>query len=195
MKKEKVDKLTDQAFARLIITSVLAIVFCLFCLCSTTWAWFSESQASASNSIKSANCLLNITVEREDAENIVVDFEGGEKDVILKQGIQHSVKLEIPADSASGYCVITIKDGDSDESNDIKIYTQAVSYNGAPYTDTLSFKLISDENVEVSITPCWGIYSGDVHIFEGDTVRVSSVGFVSEVQAESESESVDNIGE
>lgn len=180
MKKDKVDKLTDKAFYRLIITSVLAIVFCLFCLCSTTWAWFSESQTSQSNSISSANCTLKITVDDVDGDDgdiIVCDFDSGEQDLTLDEGVTYSVKLEIPEDSASGYCIIKLIDGDNDETNDVKLYSQSVSNNGDPYVSTLTFKLVAENSMSVKIIPCWGIYSGDVKVHGGETVKVTASGF------------------
>lgn len=197
MKKDKVDKLTDKAFLRLIITSVLAIVFCLVCLCSTTWAWFTESQESASNSIKSANCMLEITVSNvNDAnETTVIAFEMGETELDLTSGNKYSVVLAIPDDSASGYCIIKIIDGDTNSENDVKLYSQAVSNNGSPYTRELNFSIVAEADAKVKIVPCWGIYSGNADIEEGEIVKINATGFVSETdgeQSDSETESADS---
>lgn len=194
MKKDKVDKLTDKAFLRLIITSVLAIVFCLVCLCSTTWAWFTESQESASNSIKSANCMLEITVNNG-TENTVIAFENGETALDLTNGKTYNVKLTIPQDSASGYCIIKIIDGDTNSENDVKLYSQAVSNNGSPYTCELNFSIVAEADAKVKIVPCWGIYSGNADIEEGEIVKINATGFVSETdgeQSEGETESADS---
>ena len=193
MKKDKVDKLTDKAFYRLIITSVLAIAFCLFCLCSTTWAWFNESETSQSNSISSGNCTLKITVDdndNDDTDVIVCDFDSGEKDVTLNAGVTYSVKLEIPEDSASGYCIIKLVN--SDEPAEIKLYSQSVSNNGSPYERELIFTIVAEENAQVKVIPCWGIYSGDEKAMNGDTVKItaSSISIVSESETETESDSV-----
>ena len=194
MKKDKVDKLTDKAFFRLIITSVLAIVFCLFCLCSTTWAWFTESQESTSNSIKAANCTLEINISEKEstAPAVTYKFEEGEKEMMLTEGVTYFFDLKIPETSASGYCIIKLFDGDGDETNDVKLYSQSVSNNGDPYKRTLTFKVVAESSVRVEIIPCWGIYSGDNKIMNDDTVTVSTASLVisSETVAnESESES------
>ena len=181
MKKDKIDKLTDKAFFRLIITSVLAIVFCLFCLCSTTWAWFNESENSASNSIRSANCTLSITVAKDANNKIDIGFEDGEKIVDLEAGVEYTVTLSIPQDSASGYCIISL--------NGVDMYSQSVSNNGAPYERTLSFTVVADADTKVTFAPSWGIYSGDTVIQDGETVLVSANTFVIETESESESES------
>lgn len=180
MKKDKIDKLTDKAFFRLIITSVLAIVFCLFCLCSTTWAWFNESENSASNSIRSANCTLSITVAKDANNKIDIGFEDGEKIVDLEAGVEYTVTLSIPQDSASGYCIISL--------NGVDMYSQSVSNNGAPYERTLSFTVVADADTKVTFAPSWGIYSGDSVIQDGETVLVSANTFVIEAESESESE-------
>jgi uncharacterized membrane protein YdbT with pleckstrin-like domain len=44
-------KLTDKAFSRLLITSVVAILFLVACLCSTTYAWFVQDISSGENLI------------------------------------------------------------------------------------------------------------------------------------------------
>ena len=43
MKKQNNEKLSDKAFARLALTSILGILVCIICLCSTTYAWFTGS--------------------------------------------------------------------------------------------------------------------------------------------------------
>ena len=181
MKKEKVDKLTDQAFIRLIITSVLAIVVCLVCLCSTTWAWFTESQTSAENSIKSSSCMLQITVDDgiDGTDNVVRGFEDGAgANIQLVPGVVYKVKLEIPTDSASGYCIIKLVDNDGDETNDIKKYSASVSNNGGSYARVLNFEMVAEEEVYISLIPCWGLYSGQVDIHEEDRISLSSAGVV-----------------
>ena len=49
MKKQNNEKLSDKAFARLALTSILGILVCIICLCSTTYAWFTGSAQVDSN--------------------------------------------------------------------------------------------------------------------------------------------------
>ena len=55
MKKQNNEKLSDKAFARLVLTSILGILVCIICLCSTTYAWFSGSVQVDSNTLKAAS--------------------------------------------------------------------------------------------------------------------------------------------
>lgn len=80
MDKEKktTDKLTDKAFSRLLFTSVLGIVICLVCLCSATWAWFSDSIPSDNNNIQSASeCLLDVSVYKDSSSGYCIITAGG----------------------------------------------------------------------------------------------------------------------
>ena len=78
---KKPDKLTDKAFLRLAVTSILAILVCIVCLCSTTFAWFKDSAPSAANSIKTADeCDLSVQVSKLPASSTdVQDDETAEE--------------------------------------------------------------------------------------------------------------------
>ena len=54
--------LTDKAFSRFLITSVLGILICITCLCSATWAWFSADTSSGSNTLSSGKFDLDISL-------------------------------------------------------------------------------------------------------------------------------------
>ena len=69
MKKQNNEKLSDKAFARLALTSILGILVCIICLCSTTYAWFTGSVQVDSNTLKAADaCLLSVSVYKDGAE-------------------------------------------------------------------------------------------------------------------------------
>ena len=91
-------KLTDKAFSRLVLTSVLAIIVCIVCLCSTTYAWFTDSAPSNENEIKMAETFdLTVTVTKDGTP--LADIENG---VELEAGVVYTVTLSLPAGSASG---------------------------------------------------------------------------------------------
>ena len=179
MKQQNMDKLTDKAFMRLIITSVLAIVVCLVCLCSTTWAWFSDSRSSSTNSITSAQCLLKITITSESGTNIEKEFENGEFSEILSID-QYTMTLEIPDESASGYCIIKV--------GDKELYTQAVSNNPGIERRKISFTLEVTEQVTVTVIPRWGIYSGDIHVENNGALPLPPTSVLTETDTETETE-------
>ena len=178
MKKDNIDKLTDKAFMRLIITSVLAIGVCMVCLCSTTWAWFTESQTSSSNTITSSQCQLAVKVYKDNENTAVIErnFADGAINESLKAGDRYTVTLKIPEGSASGYCIIKIVDEDSNDDNDIKVYSQAVTNNTDPVIREISFTVVAKEDVKVSIIPRWGIYSGNDYIEAGGSVNLTANG-------------------
>lgn len=147
----KPDKLTDKAFSRLLVTSILGILVCVACLCSGTWAWFTASVAGSDNEIKMAdNCLLTVTVAAsgEALENI-------ESGVELVTGVTYTVTLSLPANTGSGYCLIKT-------TNDT-YYTDYIARHEGE-TVTVSFDLTVGETQTVTFTPRWGIYAGDCDV-------------------------------
>ena len=172
MKKENTDKLTDKAFMRLIITSALAIFLCVVCLCSTTWAWFSDSNTSGSNSITASSCTMVITVgDQQYAYGTTIP------EITLPAGNTLTVKMTIPEDSASGYCVVEYTYTVDGETKKEECRTQAVS-NTATSTPVreVSFSIVAEEDAQtkVKITPRWGIYSGVACIKNGDVLNVTT---------------------
>ena len=74
----KTDKLTDKAFSRLVITSVIGILVCIACLCSTTFAWFTGATESNTNTVISGNF---------DLIRPVVVFDGDAAEKLLYKAI------------------------------------------------------------------------------------------------------------
>ena len=69
MEQQNREKLSDKAFARLAITSILGILVCIICLCSTTYACFSGSVQVDINTLKAADaCLISVSVYKDGAE-------------------------------------------------------------------------------------------------------------------------------
>lgn len=98
MEQQNTEKLSDKAFARLILTSVFGVLLCLVLLCSTTYAWFTADVPSNNNEIKSAtHCDLSVSVYKDG-----VALENIASGVSLKAG-NYTVTLTLPKDSASGY--------------------------------------------------------------------------------------------
>ena len=69
MEQQNNEKLSDKAFARLALTSILGILVCIICLCSTTYAWFTGSVQVNNNTLKAADtCLLSVSVYKDGAD-------------------------------------------------------------------------------------------------------------------------------
>lgn len=62
------EKLSDKAFARLALTSILGILVCIICLCPTTYAWFTGSVQGDNHQIQAADArLLSVSVYKDGA--------------------------------------------------------------------------------------------------------------------------------
>ncbi len=152
MKKQNIatEKLTDKAFSRLVLTSVLGILVCIVCLCSTTYAWFADNAPSNGNSIKTANsCELIVTLTDSSGTAIEITENGVE----LESGV-YTVTLSLPPNTASGYCVIT--------AGTDTIYTDYITRHTESEPQTVTYSLIVTTAQTVKFTPRWGIYTQQV---------------------------------
>ena len=173
MKKDNIDKLTDKAFMRLLITSVLAICLCVVCLCSTTWAWFTDGDTAASNSITASQCLMVVTIDGREYEY----GDPREFNVDITAGGYCDVAMTIPANSASGYCIIEYdRNGDGTVTDDERFYTQQVSntLTSEPVRN-VSFRITSATATTVKIIPRWGISSYDASVSNGQTLDLDAL--------------------
>ena len=159
------DKLTDRTFLRLVTTSILAIVICLVCLCSSTYAWFTTSVPSAGNEFKaSGECTLEVTVTPNVTGAAALDnIESG---VDLDAGAEYLVVMFLPPHSASGYCVI--------EAGGNTYYSDYIIGN-TDQPQILSFLMKSEKSQVATFTTRWGIYNRDSDVVDG----VLTVGSVS----------------
>ena len=158
--KQELEKLSEKVFLRLIATSIFGVVMCMVCLCSTTWAWFSDSAPSNENEIKTATeCLISIEVVPEGSD-AVIDVSGTEDTlgVALAAG-NYTVTMSLPKDSASGYYVIGV--GANTYLTDYIVHHDEET----PKTKTFTLTLGTDS--EVVFTPRWGIYSDESDVTNG----------------------------
>lgn len=160
-KKDKsTDKLTDKAFSRLLITTVIGVLLCLACLCSATWAWFSADIKSSENKIETGKGLMTVTVTK-DGENI--DCVDQEK--MLEAG-DYEVKMTLPENSASGYCIVV--------ANGKKYLSPYIYKADAP--KTVKFTLRLEEETIVNVKTHWGIYSTEpADVIDGGTLTLPKV--------------------
>ena len=156
-KVTKPDKLTDKAFSRLMLTSILGILMCLTCLCSATWAWYSSNIASSSNTVASGQFDLVVTVQSAEAivnasesEPLsVVDNGLGAKVCNIKDAGSYNVTLKISEDTTvtKGFCVVKI--------NGVSYKTDLITVDD---TENFVFTLVTNApDVSVSFSPAWGI--------------------------------------
>ena len=147
-------KLTDKAFSRLLFTSILGILFCIVCLCSSSYAWFTGSVSGDGNEIKTAaECLLEVTVSKDG-----VAIDGIEEGVNLEAG-EYEVTLSLPGDTASGYCLI--------KAGGANYYSDYILRHSGDEPQTKSFILKVETEQTVTFTNRWGIYATDSHVVDG----------------------------
>ena len=160
MKQNNAEKLSsDKAFFRMITTSAISVIICLICLCSTSWAWFSGGIESSQNEIKTGQCLLEVTVEKEGVA--LSEIETG---VALEMGTEYKVTLALPKGSASGYCLM--------QANGKDYYSKAILRHEEEQAKTLSFTVKVKENTTVKFIARWGIYSGEVDVANGGILEI-----------------------
>lgn len=153
---------SDKAFNRLIFTSVLSIVLCLFLLCSTTYAWFVDDVTQSGNELKTAEeCLLSITVTNTVTGQELENIEIG---VTLEANVPYEVTLSLPKDSSSGYCIVAVGAN--------QYFSDYLTRHTSDTPKTLTFTVLCEDTFnEVTFKNHWGIYSrqGDV---EGGVLTV-----------------------
>ena len=139
--------LTDKSFSRFVLTSVLGILACIVCLCSTTYAWFSDSAQSTGNQINIADRgSLDVEVSKGG-----IVLAGTAEGIELEAGVAYVITLSLQPGSASGYCVIKGEDGTAYYTDYILGHTDAVAH-------TIAYVLTVEKTQTVTFTTRWGIY-------------------------------------
>ena len=149
-------KLTDKAFSRLIVTSVLGILACIVCLCSTTYAWFSNTIPSVSNQVQTAEEFLLEVVIAEDGVELS-DIEG---EVQLHADREYVITLTLPPHSASGYLMVITADG-------VTYYTDFIARHEEAEAKVVSCELVVSTTQVVTFAPRWGIYASEGNVVDG----------------------------
>lgn len=156
-KYKKGDAMTDKAFTRMIATSIAGVVLSLICLCSTTFAWFTDSVPSGNNVIKTSECLLTITVA--DSGEQLANIENG---VALQSGVEYTVTLTLPKDSSSGYCRMETSTG--------KYYSETLARHTTDVDTVVTYTVTVESDMTVKFITGWGTYSGEPDVTNGGTI-------------------------
>ena len=59
-------KKKSKKFGKLLITSLVSIVLCVFMLAGTTWAWFTDSVTNAGNKIQAGTLDVSLLAAKSD---------------------------------------------------------------------------------------------------------------------------------
>ena len=164
------NRITDKAFSRAMITSVLGILVCIACLCSVTWAWFSTDISNDSNTVGSGNFGLIVTVtdvtDGGTADVPVSVLTDGASVCNLMGGKTYKVILKMTEDTTvtKGFCII--KSGAAS--------LQSGSINIAENTNPFEFTLTVGGTGERTVTfsPAWG-YPAGAAVSHGGTLTIN----------------------
>ncbi len=141
--KHSKPKQSDNIF-KLLIPSFLGIAICAVCLMGGTFAWFTASQTTATQTIAAAN--YSVGVEVFDENNRLVSDNNT---IALSKGT-YFVKLTATGDATTGYCILNF--GDDTEPK----YTEQIAKG-----TSITLNLVVNESVELNITSVWGTYTGE----------------------------------
>ena len=154
------EKLTDKAFSRLMLTSILGILVCIVCLCSCTWAWYNTNVSASENKLGSGVFALDVTVTDSSATPIeTYDQINGDTLCLISAPGTYTVTLEMTENSTveKGFCVITVA-GVSYSTATIKKIAES------PFTFTID----ATSAISITFSDAWGspanptIRNGDV---------------------------------
>ncbi len=150
---------SDSIFA-LLLPSLLGIFICAVCLMGSTFAWFTASQSTATQTIAAANYEIKTDV-------IGVE-ESKTKTVAATNGIynlasgKYSVKLTASGDATTGYCILDF--------GGTKVYTNQIAKESA-----VDLTLNINQPVKLKITAVWGTYSGTAEAVNEYTYGIAAV--------------------
>ena len=152
------NKLTDRAFSQLFVSLLFGIFVCVVCLCSATWALFSEDVVNSGNKIEAGVSELQIAITGQNGE--AIDTEGR---ITLTPG-DYTVTLTLGGNSASGYYAIRIG-----EREYLSPYIKRHSED-EPKTAVFTLRLASESTLTLEMR--WGIYSSAPQVDDGGVLII-----------------------
>ena len=163
----KYEKVSDVSFSRIIVSSVLGILLCIFCLAGLTWAWFSGSSSSAANSITAAEFKVKVKINGS-------EITSADGKYTLNQTV-NTVTVTADGSATTGYCKVNFG---GDIYHTIQIFK--VPAEGKP--QSVTFTVNSVVGAELEIIPQWGTYAKP----DSETLidANSEIGTASETQSQ-----------
>ncbi len=162
----KPDKLTDKAFSRLMLTSVLSILVCIVCVCSATWAWFSADTSSSGNKLATGKFDLTVSVTDESSVVTTLAENAVGKTVYTFENVGvYTLKLKMTDDTTvtKGFCTLVVGDD--------TYYTASINAETDPFTFTIDVK---EAGVTVMFSPAWGYPSAEEQVDMNETLVIGS---------------------
>ena len=147
----KEQPMTDQMFSRFFLSSMVALLFSLIALSSTTYAWYAAS-ISSSDTLTAAHYNIAVSVAESDAE-LVAEADGSYR---LIAGESYTITIEKSeyATAENGYSVILL---------------DAETYYTEQIDDTaIVFTIAPAEDATVFFIPHMGVSDATEKIASGD---------------------------
>lgn len=152
----KNEKVSKKLFSQSMLISIFSILMCFVFLCSMTYAWFTASESSSENVIKSGFFALDIGVLDENGDVVpVVDNTDGTHTCTFTNAGTHTytVTLKMTGDTTAskGYCELSIS------SVAENMQTEPISKDPDIGVEEFTFKIVAEANTVVVFEPKWGI--------------------------------------
>ncbi len=167
----KYGKINDKVMTVRVMLSAFVIIACLTALSLSAYAWFSFSVASGTNTIKTADFDITVSIPSAEPEEGVYSLANGE----------YSVLLTKTGNAKTGFCIVEIAVGEAKTT----FHTQQLGKDEGVERGELTFTVqVSglSEPATVSFTPHWGTSSyysdneSPLYITDASTVSVTADG-------------------
>ncbi len=151
----------NDGLTSLLLPSFLGITICAVCLAGGTFAWFTASQTTATQTITAANYKINTSVKIKDSENIINPSQNGIYELKANDAGYQVVLDATESTATTGYCVL--------ELGNTKIYTQ--QFPSQKYSEkAITIYLDIKEDTTLTIISQWGTSASEEKKFlNGDT--------------------------
>lgn len=165
-------KRSEKLFSQSMLISVFSILMCFVLLCSMSYAWFTASESSSENVIKSGFFALDIDVRDETGGTVsVVDNANGTHTCKFIDAGTYTITLKMTGDTTAskGYCELSIS------SVAEKMQTKPISKDASVGVEEFTFKIVVKANTVVEFEPKWGISAAadishnSTHTFDEDS--------------------------
>ena len=160
----KDEKITEKAFSRSLLVSILSIFLCLVVLCSMTYAWFTSGISSSSNKIVSGSFDFDVSVtkltDNTSTASIITPIETDENQGVFTYKLSagtYTVVLDLNNDcTAKGYGIIKI--GSVEKQTDVLVGENTANREGYEQNDVFEFTLVVEEDdTIVEFIKHWGV--------------------------------------
>ena len=149
----KHENVSDKSFTQILLSSVFGILLCGICLAGLTWAWFTSSITSTTNTITAAD--FSVGVEFKQNESVIEPVIENESNK-LNSGT-YTVTVTASGSATTGYCKVELKLSD----NNIKTYRTIQLYpaGGQGKPQSVDFTVNARQGLTLTITPQWGTFA------------------------------------